>query len=588
MRKIAGALVAVLPLVAVALPASAGAWSASNVFEFSVVAAPGETNTLTVNVSDGTARDTTAPRGPLGGNCAPVGADSVKCSGAVDRGFVDLGDGDDTLDLSGDGMGGEYNRVYLGTGRDTVLSGGPSSIYAVDHERDTIHCTGSGPVYADAIDVLIDCPNPVIADPIAVTAQVTTTADTFDGVCDASCSLRDAVETTRRAGAGTVLVPAGVYELGSQLLLDRGITVRGAGARATILRGSGGATYPIDQAVVEVKAPYYGPGSVSATLSGLGVVRTACRNPCFDGVVNVDGIDPALSASGLAVSGPGIGIKSQGRRPITVADSTVVSPSAAGIEAGQATVINSTIIAENPLHVGTATATHATLVGPLRASDFPAGNPAITLRASILAGTCGVPITSAGANVLDPSCTPGGGDALGDAGLGALANNGGPTDTLLPAEAGLARDRNPACTDADGVKVAADQRGVARPFGAGCDSGAVEWTPPPPPSPPSTGRPAPVDRVRPALRSLKPSVRRGSAAKLRKLALRFSLSEPARVTVTLRGRSVKAQTAAGTHRIAVGKLFRRSLRRGRYVLKITATDAAGNVSRTYRLTLRLK
>jgi hypothetical protein len=298
--------------------------------------------------------------------------------------------------------------------------------------------------------------------------------------------------------------------------------------------------------------------------------------------VNVEGIGASLTASGLAVSGPGIGIRAQGLS-IGVADSTIVSPTAAGIDAAKATVVNSTIVAENPLHVGTASVTHATLVGPLRASDFPGGNPSITLRASILAGTCGVPITSAGANVLDPSCTAGGGDALGDAGLGAMANNGGPTDTMLPAEAGLARDRNPACTGADGARVTADQRGVARPYGGGCDSGAVEWTPPPPP----TVLPVPGDHLRPNLRSLKPSLRRGSVAKLRKLTLRFRLSEPARVRITLRGRSVSANVAAGVHRVKAGRLFQRTLKRGRYVLKIRATDAAGNASRTYRLTLRL-
>ena len=55
------------------------------------------------------------------------------------------------------------------------------------------------------------------------------------------------------------------------------------------------------------------------------------------------------------------------------------------------------------------------------------------------------------------------------AGLGVLADNGGPTLTHL-LEAG-----SPAIDAANGaVCPATDQRGVARPQGAGCDVGAVE------------------------------------------------------------------------------------------------------------------
>lgn len=54
--------------------------------------------------------------------------------------------------------------------------------------------------------------------------------------------------------------------------------------------------------------------------------------------------------------------------------------------------------------------------------------------------------------------------------LGPLQDNGGPTPTMLPGAGSAAIDAiaPPDCTQA------VDQRGMARPWGAGCDIGAVE------------------------------------------------------------------------------------------------------------------
>lgn len=65
--------------------------------------------------------------------------------------------------------------------------------------------------------------------------------------------------------------------------------------------------------------------------------------------------------------------------------------------------------------------------------------------------------------------------------LGALAHNGGPTKTRLPAAGSVLIDAIPVETCEDAVEedsdLAADQRGIDRPQGEGCDIGAVEVIP---------------------------------------------------------------------------------------------------------------
>src|SRR4029450_3068940 len=58
--------------------------------------------------------------------------------------------------------------------------------------------------------------------------------------------------------------------------------------------------------------------------------------------------------------------------------------------------------------------------------------------------------------------------------LGALANNGGPTDTRLSPVGSAVIDKIPATGGCNGAGIFTDQRGIARPQGATCDTGAVE------------------------------------------------------------------------------------------------------------------
>lgn len=101
----------------------------------------------------------------------------------------------------------------------------------------------------------------------------------------------------------------------------------------------------------------------------------------------------------------------------------------------------------------------------------------LTISRSILAGNaggnCDGVLVSAGYNLWSGATQcpfSQAGDGAGDPLLGALASNGGATQTMLPGGGSAAIDRVPASQ----CPVRVDQRGGSRPAGAGCDSGAVE------------------------------------------------------------------------------------------------------------------
>jgi CSLREA domain-containing protein len=258
-----------------------------------------------------------------------------------------------------------------------------------------------------------------------------------------------------------------------------------------------------------------------------------------------------------------------------------------------------------------------------------------------------------------------------EAQLGALADNGGPTRTRNPAAGSPLLDRVPrTLTDACLPAGETDQRGVARPAAPGglCDVGAVERTADPvldadgdgvidardncpsvanpsqsnvdgdalgdacdavddrpatPPPPPAT-----ADRKRPTLTALRASPSRfaaatGGASVVTKAAagrgttVRFTLSEAARVTFTLRRRaggrrvggrcvaplpsdrrrkrcdlplpglfSVAGKAGANSVRLS-GRLRGVELRAASYWLRAAPRDAAGNTGEAKRVAIRI-
>ncbi len=188
--------------------------------------------------------------------------------------------------------------------------------------------------------------------------------------------------------------------------------------------------------------------------------------------------------SGNVSNDVGGGIRSLGNA--TIVNSTISGNQSTGWYGGAlfatdgvVDVINTTIVGnESPSY-----APAAVFVG-----TFGPSSATLNLRNSIVAdnvnegcflapfGPGAVALNSLGNNVFtDGTCYPVGGDlvvAPGAAGIGVLADNGGPTLTRALLAGSPAIDTANAA-----VCPATDQRGVTRPKGAGCDIGAFEREP---------------------------------------------------------------------------------------------------------------
>jgi CSLREA domain-containing protein len=169
------------------------------------------------------------------------------------------------------------------------------------------------------------------------------------------------------------------------------------------------------------------------------------------------------------------------------------------------------------------------------------------------------------------------------------ANNGGPTKTLalLPTSDAVDEVPNAFCAGAAGV----DQRGLPRPSGSACDAGAFELQQPPV-TPPSGGGggggagPAP-DTTKPVISSLKAKKKKG---KLK--TFDFTSSEGGSATFAFTKKKGKKYKSAGsqTKPVVAGKnsIKPKKLKKGKYKLKLTIKDAAGNVSASKSLSFSTK
>jgi len=344
---------------------------------------------------------------------------------------------------------------------------------------------------------------------------VTTTVDKNDGVCiPADCSLREAIIAASATGETEIHVPAGTYLLSNgELEITGNLTLNGAGAAATVIDGNQrdrvfdirGGTIRISDVTIQhgtsmnsgLGGGIYNRGTLTltnSTLSGNSAISGGgIGNSGYLRLTNC-----TLSGNSATVGG---GISNSGA--LTVTNSTLNGNSATyggGIsnEERTATLTNCTLSGNSATYGGgiindfggTATLTSCTVSGNRAENDgggiYNRGGT-LTLTNTIVAnsqsgGNCAGHVTSTGYNLSDDaSCTSsptGPGDRNGvPAGLGPLADNGGPTQThmLLPASQAI-----DGVGDSTACTVTTDQRGAPRPVdgngvgGAQCDIGAYE------------------------------------------------------------------------------------------------------------------
>jgi CSLREA domain-containing protein len=374
-------------------------------------------------------------------------------------------------------------------------------------------------------------------------ATVTKTADSDDGLCDADCSLREAIAVA--APGETVTVPASgapfeVTDGLGTLVIDKSLTVAGAGARLTEVTAPGTTERPFTVVAPVGAFPTVTIRDLSITGGDgngdghIGQGGGVLAVPEFGGMgapqLTLDRVRIANNTASLAgdFNATGGGVKSQGPGThVIIRDSLVSGNQAVGTANAQATggglvtfsagtmaIENTTIVDNQALSdrttglsaigggasVGaTSSLLNVTLAAnsaqktSMAALDGRGGNiffgaNTVTVRNTIVtAGVadntaeadCSLAFNTQGGNVLPPGCGPGGGDrAAADALLGPLADHGGQTDTLALLTGSPALDAGTGCPPP-----ATDQRGVSRPQGSACDSGAFEVEVPSPSSP---------------------------------------------------------------------------------------------------------
>jgi len=280
----------------------------------------------------------------------------------------------------------------------------------------------------------------------AANLTVTKTTDTNDGVCDADCSLREAIGAA--AAGDTITVPAGTYILSlSHLFINKNLTINGSGMGSTTIEQTN-----LNFRVIDIGNPIGSAPVVS--ISRLTIKGGHAISPS-----NSEALPGHTHGGGIHNHG----ILTLTNVTITGNTSTPANDRGGGFyNANTATMVNVTI-ADNsaPTDLGGGIAGAA----PTFTNTIVANNTG---------GNCPVPaITITGSNNLQfPGTTCVGTITMADPMLGPLTNGVYP---LLPGNPNTAIDMgtNTGCPPTD-------ELGTTRPQGAACDIGAFEFVPPPP------------------------------------------------------------------------------------------------------------
>jgi CSLREA domain-containing protein len=299
------------------------------------------------------------------------------------------------------------------------------------------------------------------------------------------CSLREAVIAANAAtGLDRVLLSAGVYQLElvgtSENLAADGdldtlfqIEIVGAGPGITVIDGDG-IGEPIFAAVTS---------GTSFTLRGV-----TLRNADSNALILARGLSLVEDCEMTGAGGTFAGISLAINADATIRRVTSSGNGGRGLSVTQASaLVENLTVTDNgvnqlAVHLATSfSCTHCTIRGAVAGQgEVSVSDSDVVFANTIVSGDCGIgldsTLTSLGGNIESggATCTFVHGTdqqsvAEVDLDLGALADNGGPTRTMLPGGASVAVG-----AANDDECLAEDQRGVART--TACESGAVELT----------------------------------------------------------------------------------------------------------------
>jgi len=332
-----------------------------------------------------------------------------------------------------------------------------------------------------------------------------------NGVCATAggvCTLRAAVnEAEGLSGSDTISVPAMTISLGSQLTITKTITIRGAGARSTILTGtpnhiliaiSGGDVGLQDLSLQGATATNGGGLAIQQTANAatrLLRVRVA-DNRITNGVssgygpvyvfagemeIRDSSITGNSTTSSSQVLGGGVYAYGASTKLLivnsTIHANSVTTTSSTSYGGGVATV-NGAVSTVRASTITDNTAGNTVSISGIGGNLYAVG-AGMTVENSVIAGgaaawgkyaNCSDFITFTGRNIVsDTTCgTADATRSITDPQLSALAENPVGTDSRSPAVTGPAINAAPTCS------AASDQRGQVRPVGPACDIGAVE------------------------------------------------------------------------------------------------------------------
>lgn len=346
----------------------------------------------------------------------------------------------------------------------------------------------------------------------ASTFTVTRLDDPAPGACDSDCSLREAVRAVDAGSGGdTIAIPGGRFRLTiagagedaaatGDLDLTKSVTIQGAGARQTLIDGSGvdrvfdvasGVTALIADVTVTGGLVNDGGGGINSAGTLTLLRDTIASNEAIAAGNNAGG---GVSSSGIltvtqsTISGNraynGGGIAFSGTAMI--ADSTIGGNRAGGVgsngdgggihgSSGSSLGLTGSTVADNHAFNGAGSGGGIDVPTATLKSSIVANNRAHESNGSAsYVDNCANAATSNGYNLSDGhdcGLTATGDRQDVDPRLGPLQDNGGPTDTEALLGNSPAIDAGDACS-------ALDQRGTTRPRGAKCDIGPYEFAPP--------------------------------------------------------------------------------------------------------------